>query len=67
VTQKFTLLETEKRNMQNDALSKLDTRLRGNIMTPGSGVYWRHEKSHAVGRQATTNYNSSGADSGAAA
>jgi hypothetical protein len=26
VTQKFTLLETEKRNMQNDALSKLGLR-----------------------------------------
>jgi hypothetical protein len=25
--------------MQNDALSKLGTRLRGNIMTPGSGEY----------------------------
>jgi hypothetical protein len=38
-TQKFTLLETEKRNMQNDELSKLGTRLRGNVMTPGSGEY----------------------------
>jgi hypothetical protein len=31
--------------MQNDALSKLGTRLRGNIMTPGSG---EHEAARKV-------------------